>query len=137
MEIEIFTLADYAADYGNGKLVISGTFDSIFSQGFPFSHPNCAIALRIRLANSEAGEHEFEVRPIGIKGIQPLKGTMNVQRNRNADHATVNIVLNMNNISFEKPGKVAFEFYFDGEFRSGLSLYVVKAGPPPPVGSPN
>lgn len=133
MEIEIFTLADYAADYGNGKLVISGTFDTIFSHVFPFSHPNCSIALRIRLANSEAGEHDFEIKPIGLKNIQPLKGSMNVQQNRNADHATINIVLNLNNISFEKPGKYAFEFHFDGEFRTGLSLYLVKAAPPAAV----
>lgn len=126
MEIEIFTLADYAADYGNGKLVISGTFDTIFSQNFPTTHPNCTLVLRVRVANSEAGVHDFEIRPIGLSKIEPLKGNINVAENKNADHTTINMVMNLNNLLFDKPGKHSFEFYFDGEFRSGLYLHAVK-----------
>jgi hypothetical protein len=128
MEIEIFTLADFAADYGNGKLIITGTFDTIFSQSYPVVHPTCAIALRIRIANSETGYHDFELRPKGFSTVEPVKGSMDIKPNPNADHSTFNIVVNFNNLKLEKPGKYAFEFYFDNDFRSGLSLYAVKAG---------
>lgn len=126
MEIEIFTLADYAADYGNGKLIVSGTFDTIFGQTFPLVHPSCSLALRIRIANSEIGEHTFEIRPAGLSNVQPFIGNLSVKKNPNADHSTINLVVNLNNLKFDKPGRYSFEFYFDNEFRSGLNLYVVK-----------
>ena len=126
MEIEIFTLADYAADYGNGKLIVSGTFDTIFGQSFPLVHPSCSLALRIRIANSEAGDHTFEIQSTGLSNVQPFKGNFSVKKNPNADHSTINLVVNFNNLKFDKPGRYSFEFHFDNEFRSGLNLYVVR-----------
>ena len=38
MEIEIFTLSDFA-QYNNSKLTIVGTFDSIKAKQFPVQHP--------------------------------------------------------------------------------------------------
>jgi hypothetical protein len=135
MEIEIFTLADFAADYGNGKLVISGTFDSIFSPQFPAVHASCSLALRIRIANSESGTHTIELRSLGPNGKnfqEPIKGDLDVKKNPNADHSTINFVVNFNNLKFETPGKYAFEFHYDNEFRSGLTLTVVKFNPSAP-----
>jgi len=102
MEIEIFTLADHAADYGNGKLVISGTFDTI---------------------------HTFEIKTIGLPNVQPFKGNLSVKKNISAGHSTINLVVNLNSLKFEKPGRYSFEFHFDNEFRSGLSLSVLKGSP--------
>lgn len=133
MEVEIFTLADHAADYGNGKLVIAGTFDNIFVANFPAVHPMCSVAVRIRLANSEAGRHKFEIRALDSKGRKfqdPFGGEFEVQPNPNADHSTLNIVWSLANTKFDSPGKFAFEFHFDNEFRTGLTLTVVKYVPP-------
>ena len=108
MEIEIFTLADYAADYGNGKLVVIGTFDTIFTGVFPAIHPACSIALRMRVANSESGYHNFEIKILDPKNANfkdPLKGELEVKENPNSDHSTFNIVLNLNNVAFESPGR--------------------------------
>jgi len=129
MEIEIFTLADHAADYGNGKLVISGTFDTISGPSFPMVHPNCSLALRIRVPNSEAGNHTFEIKTIGLPNVQPFKGNLSVKKNISAGHSTINLVVNLNSLKFEKPGRYSFEFHFDNEFRSGLSLSVLKGSP--------
>ena len=35
MDIQIATLCDFAADYGNGKLVINGTFDALCAPQLP------------------------------------------------------------------------------------------------------
>lgn len=129
MEIEIFTLADHAADHGNGKLVISGTFDTIFAPSFPSVHPTCSLALRIRVPNSEAGDHAFEIRSVGLPNVQPFKGNLSVKKNINADHSTVNLVVNLNNLKFEKPGRYSFEFHFDNELQSRLTLFVLKGAP--------
>ena len=132
MEIEIFTIADFACDYGTGKLSVIGTFDHIFSQNFPTVHPACALAARIRLANSEAGSHNLELifrGPDNREFIERIKSQMNFQVNPAADYATLNLVMNLNNIKFEKPGKYAIELYFDGEFRSGLHLNLIQGLP--------
>ena len=126
MEIEISTLADYAADYGNGKLIVSGTFDTIFGQTFPLVHPSCSLALRIRISNSEVGEHSFEIRPAGFSNVQPFIGNLSVKKSPYADHSTINLVVNLKDLKFDKTGRYSFEFHFDNEFRSGLNLYVVK-----------
>ena len=63
MEIEIFTLADFAQD-NQSKLTIVGTFDAIHSKQFPVTHPSCTIACRLRFAAKEAGSHDFKLRLI-------------------------------------------------------------------------
>ena len=137
MEIEIFTLADHAADYGNGKLVIAGTFDTISGLNFPLVHPTCSLALRIRVSNSEAGNHSFEIKSVGMPNVQPIKGNLSVKKNINADHSTINLVANLNNLKFDKPGRYSFEFHFNNEFRSGLHLFVLKGAPNKVVPSNN
>ena len=63
MEIEIFTLCDFAQDNG-GKLIIVGTFDSMQAKAFPVRHPACAIACRLRFSKKEHGPHSITVRVI-------------------------------------------------------------------------
>ncbi|HNQ62231.1 MAG: hypothetical protein UZ12_BCD005001561 [Bacteroidetes bacterium OLB12] len=132
MEVEIFTLADYAADQGNSKLTVVGTFDTLFTQNLPTKHPHCSLAVRIRIANSEAGKHDFEIKTIGPDGKEfspKIKGDLTVMQNPNADYTTLNLVMNMNNLKLERAGKYHFEFHFDGDFRSGLTMTVVHGVP--------
>jgi hypothetical protein len=46
MEIEIFTLCDFAQD-NSGKLTVVGTFDGIHSKQFPFVQANFSVACRL------------------------------------------------------------------------------------------
>ena len=56
MQLEIFTLCDAATEYA-GKLNIIGTFDALRGFEAPISHPQCAIAGRLRFEQIEEGEH--------------------------------------------------------------------------------
>jgi hypothetical protein len=128
MEIEIFTLADFAQD-NNSKLTIVGTFDSIHSRQFPVQHPLCSIACRFRFAASESGEHSFRVRLIDSDGkeiIQPVEGNMQIQMPPNGQLSSVNMVINFNQLRFEKAGRYSFELYIDGQWSSGLPLFMVQ-----------
>ena len=120
MEIEIFTLCDYAQDM-KGKFVIVGTFDTIFPKQYPCNHPSCCIALRLRFSEDEQGEHKLELRLIDQKGLvkTPIKG----------HHSTVNFSLQFNQLKFETPGKYAFELYIDDDWRSGLPLLLTENMP--------
>ncbi|MGQ0739767.1 MAG: DUF6941 family protein [Bacteroidota bacterium] len=126
METEIFTLADFAQD-NNSKLTIVGTFDSIHTKQFPAQHPACSIACRLRFAAKEAGEHEFRLRLIDSDGkeiIKPVQGNISIASPANEQFASVNLVINFGNLQFEKPGRYSFELYIDGEWKSGLPLFL-------------
>ena len=130
MEIEIFTLSDFAQD-NNSKLTIVGTFDSINSKQFPVSHPACTISCRLRFAAKEFGEHRFKLRLIDVKGkelIQPIEGNINIGTPPNGQFASINIVVNFNQLKFEEAGRYSFELYIDGDWKSGLPLFLNQAG---------
>lgn len=131
MEIEIFTLCDYAAEGQPGKLTIVGTFDTLHCQNVPVIHPACSIALRVRMANKEAGLHDMEIRfqdPSGNE-ISKIQGQLNVVPNPNANYSTTNLVINFGNLELKELGKYTFELWLDGDFQSGLSMHVLKIDP--------
>jgi hypothetical protein len=124
MEIEIFTLADFAQD-NNSKLTIVGTFDSINAKQFPVQHPACTLACRLRFAAKESGQHDFKMRLIDAEGkeiIKPIEGNINIGMPPNGQFASINIVINFNQLQFEKAGRYSFELFIDGDWKSGLPL---------------
>jgi len=126
MEIEIFTLADFAQD-NNSKLTIVGTFDSINAKQFPVQHPACTIACRLRFAAKEAGPHDFKLRLIDAAGkevIKPIEGNINIGVPPNGQFASVNLVINFNQLKFESAGRYSFELYIDNDWKSGLPLFL-------------
>lgn len=126
MEIEIFTLADFAQD-NNSKLTIVGTFDAIQAKQFPVAHPACTIACRLRFGDKEVGAHDFKLRLIDADGketIQPIEGNINIGHPPNGQFSSINIVVNFNQLQFEKAGRYSFELYIDGDWKSGLPLFL-------------
>jgi hypothetical protein len=126
MEIEIFTLADFAQD-NNTKLTVVGTFDSIYAKAFPVQHPSCAIACRLRFSTKELGEHDFKIRLTDSKGkevIQPITGNISVGAAPNGHVSTLNIIINFNQLKFDNEGRYSFELFIDDEWRSGLPLFL-------------
>ena len=128
MEIEIFTLADFAQD-NNSKLTIVGTFDAINVVQFPVSHPACSLACRLRFGMKESGQHDFSLRLIDSKGkeiIQPIKGDINIAPPANGQFTSVNMVVNFNQLQFPEAGRYSFELYVDGDWKTGLPLFLVQ-----------
>ncbi len=129
MEIEIFTLSDFAQD-NNSKLTIVGTFDSIQAKQFPVQHPSCTVACRLRFGVKEVGPHDFRLRLIDTSGkeiIQPIEGNINIATPPNGQFASINIVVNFNQLKFETTGRYSFELYIDGDWKSGLPLFLHQA----------
>ncbi len=128
MEIEIFTLADFAQD-NHSKLTIVGTFDSIQSKQFPCVHASCSIATRLRFSAKETGDHDFRLRLIGADGkemIKPIEGNINIGPLSNGHLTSINVVANFAQLKFDKPGRYSFELFIDGEWKSGLPLFLHK-----------
>lgn len=126
MEIEIFTLADFAQD-NYSKLTIVGTFDSINVKQFPVTHPACTVACRLRFAAKESGNHGFKLRLIDSAGkeiIQPIEGNIEIGPPANGQFTSINIVVNFNQLQFAAAGRYSFELYLDNDWKSGLPLFL-------------
>jgi hypothetical protein len=128
MEIEIFTLCDFAQD-NNSKLTIVGTFDSINSKQFPLVHSGCAIACRIRFSQKEKGRHDFKLRLIDASGkelINTIEGSIDIPETNTAPVSSINLVAQFAQLKLDKPGRYSFELYIDDEWKSGLPLFLNK-----------
>ena len=126
MEVEIFTLCDFAQD-NSSKLTVVGTFDSINSKQFPFVHSSFSVACRLRFAEKETGVHDVQLRFIHGSGeelMKPIEAQMNIVTPKNGQYSTVNLVFNFSQVKFEKPGRYSFELYIDDEWESGLPLFL-------------
>jgi len=129
MEIEIFTLCDFAQD-NSSKLTIVGTFDSINGKQFPLQHPACSVACRLRFSDKETGDHDFKLRFIDAGGkemIQSIEGNINIPVPANGQVVSINLVINFNQLKFTKSGRYSFELYIDGDWKSGLPLFLNQA----------
>ena len=126
MEVEIFSVCDAATDSG-GKLNILGAFDTLFAGKFPFAHPQCAIALRVRFSKHEAGEHKFDIRLIDADGrvvLPPLNADVRVAIPPEAQSSIVNMVLNIQGLRLERHGEYAVNLSVDGKPAASLPLLV-------------
>jgi hypothetical protein len=126
MEIEIFTLCDFAQD-NNSKLTVVGTFDAIYSKQFPFVQAMFSVACRLRFSEKEVGEHDMRLRFIDGAGkelIKPVEGKINIPQPKNGQYSAVNLVFNFNQVKFDKDGRYSFELYINDEWESGLPLFI-------------
>jgi hypothetical protein len=124
MEVEIFTLCDYAQDT-NGKTTIVGTFDTINAPTYPFVIPTCSIALRIRFTRAEAGRHQFKVSFVNEDGQNLLpefggEGVIVIAPGN--DHATLNACLGIGQLAIPRAGKYSIDLVVDGRQERSLPL---------------
>lgn len=132
MEIEIFTLCDYAQD-NNGKLTIVGTFDTMNLPNFPIQSPPCFLALRIRVGKDQGNQHSLRIRCVDEHNIElpqlSVEGGFNVMPNPGSPYTGINVVLGMRPIQIERPGRLTFELYIDGEWVRAIPLTVIHFQP--------
>jgi hypothetical protein len=126
MQIEIFTIADKASNI-EGRLTIEKTFDRILTDVVPHTHPHCSVVVRIRLANNNAGLHKIEIRSVAPGGF--VLGKLSIHQlfraSVDSDYVASNIIIPISNLYFDAYGKYSLELYYDDDFASGLSLYVM------------
>ncbi len=126
MNIEAFLLCDAATEQ-QGKLNILGAFDGIYAKEMPTVHPACAIAARIRFEKIEEGSHSIRIHIIDEDGkaIGPkLEGNMNVSFRDDVDSRSVNFVLNIQRLKFEKYGQYRIDLAIDNQIKGSLPFYV-------------
>lgn len=128
MEIQVATLCDSAADYG-GKLSLLGAFDTIVARELPAIHPQCAFALRIQFRKEEEGAHDLNVNFVNEDGksiIPPMNGTIQIASMDDFFFSTHNLVLNLQQLPFEKEGLYSVDVSIDGRQLASVPLQVLK-----------
>lgn len=126
MNIEAFLLCDAATDQ-NGKLNVLGAFDNIFAKETPARHRACSIAARIRFSKIEAGDHTVKIFIIDADGnsIGPkLEGGISVRIGDDTPAAVVNLILNMQNLEFQRYGQYQIDLAIDGSVQASLPLHI-------------
>ena len=137
MRVEVFALCDAAVDYA-GKLSLLGAFDGIFAREAPVLHPQCAIAIRVRVARGEEGAHALQLNFIDADGhriVPPIGANFEVRLPPQRDSMAINLVLNMHQLKFERFDEYAIDLTIDGRQEASLPLVVMQVPVhPPPQG---
>jgi len=129
MNVEVMALCEAAND-SQGKLNLLGAFDSIWARAMPAVHAACAVAIRMRFAQTESGEHRVAIHIIdedGQMAFQPVDGKIQVNVRPEDGSAVANIVLNIHGLRFEHYGEYSVNLMVDGEEAATLPLFVRQA----------
>ncbi|MEO7299490.1 MAG: hypothetical protein ABI042_13050 [Verrucomicrobiota bacterium] len=126
MTIQLAVLCDAATDY-NGKLNILGTFDTIFAQQFPASHPQCSVALRVSYSKMEEGNHTLKINFVDEDGQSIMPSVdipVEVILPGDTTFISRNFVLNIQQLKFDSAGLYAIELSSDGQHEASIPLAV-------------
>lgn len=135
MDIQIASLCDHAADY-NGKLVVTGAFDTLAARALPVVHPTCSLALRFCFTQEDAGRHKLSINIIDEDGDtldeknMPIEPEFDVQLPQGAPFLTRNLIMNLQGLRFPKAGIYSIDVGCDGELQMRLPLRIVKVDQP-------
>jgi hypothetical protein len=138
MDIEMFVLCDAATEFA-GKLNLLGTFDTLATAAMPAMHPHCALAIRLRFHRVEEGQHAVRINVTDADGrlvIPKLDGNITVRFRTDDQTAVTNLVLNLEQLKFEKPGQYSIDLAIDGRQERSLPLFV-RLREKPPAASTN
>lgn len=131
MDIQIATLCDFAADY-QGKLVISGTFDTLAARALPVVHPLCSLAMRFCFTSEDEGRHTLSINLIDEDGQSldpenmPIKPEFEVRLPAGIPFLTRNIIMNLQGLRFTKAGIYSIDLGVDEELLQRLPLRILQ-----------
>lgn len=126
MTIQVAVLCDAAMDY-NGKLSLLGTFDTIFSQNFPTTHPQCAVALRLIFDKIEEGHHKLRINFVDEDGkllMPSIDAPVDVAIPGEAIFISRNFLVNIQQLKFERAGTYSIDVAMDGRQEISIPLSV-------------
>lgn len=132
MKVELFAMCDAATDSA-GKLNILGVYDTIGSVKVPFVQNRCAIVLKVRFERIERGEHKLKLTIVDQDGkpvVPALEGPINIGFPDSSPSATAQLILDLQNVRFDKFGEFAIDLAVDGRQEASIPLFVKNIQPP-------
>jgi uncharacterized protein DUF6941 len=125
-EIRLAALCDHALVGQDGKVSLLGIFRNISVSGLPAQHPRMFL---VAILGLEVGSHSVVVRLLRPDGQQsmPNPPEISVQAAAGQD---VNVIVELNNMSFTTYGNHRFQLSVDGEAIGDLPVSIVQMQPP-------
>ena len=121
-EIRLSALCDHALVGQDGKVSLLGIFRNISVSGLPAQHPRMFL---VAILGLEVGQHSVVVRLLRPDGQQamPNPPEISVQASAGQD---VNVIVELNNMSFTTYGMHRFQLSVDGEAIGDLPVTIVQ-----------
>ncbi len=127
MRVEIFTLCDAATTDAAGKLNILGSFDRLNAREAPVTHPQCALAIKLRFERLEEGQKRIRIAFVDSDGasVMPtLDASTQVQFQPSDSSATTSLVLVIQQLRLPKFGEYSIDLAVDDRHEASIPLLV-------------
>lgn len=125
-EIRLAALCDHALVGQDGKVSLVGIFRNISVSGLPAQHPRMFL---VAILGLEAGPHSVVVRLMRPDGQQAMPNPPEISVHAGAGQ-DVNVIVELNNISFTTYGAHRFEISVDGDAIGSLPVSILQMPAP-------
>jgi hypothetical protein len=108
-----------------------GVFDIIFAKSIPAVHPQCSVAVRLRLTPSEQSEHKVAINLIQKDGqniIPPMEVSLKFALERDLPTGGTNCIFNIQGMRLERFGEYSINLAVDGKHLDSIPLYIKQVG---------
>jgi hypothetical protein len=124
-------LCDAATTDVAGKLNILGSFDRLSAKQAPVTHPQCALAIKLRFERLEEGQKRIQIAFVDSDGtsVMPtLNTTTQVRIGPNDSTATATLVLVIQQLTLPKFGDYSIDLAVDERHEASIPLIVAPIG---------
>ena len=121
-DVRLKALCDHALVGQDGKVSLVGIFRNISVSALPAQHPRMFVVAVLGL---EAGTHQVLVRLQGPDGEGSLSAPPELTVRSAGSAQDVNVIVELNNLSFTAYGEHRFELEVDGRTVGDLPVAIV------------
>ena len=125
-EIRLAALCDHAMVGQDGKVSLMGIFRNISVSGLPAQHPRMFL---VAILGLDVGPHSVVVRLLRPDGQQAMPNPPEISVHAAAGQ-DVNVIVELNNMSFTTYGLHKFQLSVDGDAIGDLPVAIVQMQPP-------
>lgn len=125
-EIKLAALCDHALVGQDGKVSLMGIFRNISVSGLPAQHPRMFL---VAILGLEVGPHSVVVKLLRPDGQQAMPNPPEISVHAAAGQ-DVNVIVELNNMSFTTYGMHKFQLTVDGNAIGDLPVTIVQMQAP-------
>jgi hypothetical protein len=125
-EIRLAALCDHALVGQDGKVTLIGIFRNISVTGLPAQHPRMFL---VAILGLDVGAHTVVVRLLKPDGQQAMPNPPEISVHAIAGQ-DVNVIVELNNMSFTTYGTHHFQLNVDGDAIGDLPVVIIQMQPP-------
>lgn len=125
-EIKLAALCDHALVGQDGKVSLMGIFRNISVSGLPAQHPRMFL---VAILGLEVGPHSVVVKLLRPDGQQAMPNPPEISVHAAAGQ-DVNVIVELNNMSFTTYGMHKFQLTVDGNTIGDLPVAIVQMQAP-------